>query len=301
MTLRTDWPEGVARKVDIASVPFFPQTENQCGPAAMATVLLHSGVAVTPEPLERQIYLPARQGSLQVEMLAAPRRFGRVGYLLAPRYADVLREIAAGNPVVMLQDVGEFFTQWHYAVLTGFNYERGDLYLHSGTKPRLVMPFTAFERSWIKSGYWAMVVTAPDRIPATATEPGWINAMVALERAGNRDATIAGYQAALQRWPDNLPAAIGLANQHHQRGALLEAALVLRTVLRRHPQSTVAMNNLAQTLSDQGRNGEAMLQVEEALKLRGPFESEVLATRQLILGRMAQQTSGNRHDSALRP
>lgn len=293
MTLRSDWPEGVPRQREIAAVPFFPQTENQCGPAAMATVLAHGGVAVTPEPLERQIYLPARQGSLQVEMLAAPRRWGRVGYLLAPRYADVLREVAAGNPVILLQDVGEFFTQWHYAVLTGFDYERGDLYLRSGTDARLVMPFTAFERSWMKSGYWAMVVTAPDRIPATATEPGWINAMVALERAGNREASIAGYEAALQRWPDNLPAAIGLANQHHQRGALLEAALVLRRALQRHPQSTVAMNNLAQTLSDQGRNAEAMLQIDEALKLRGPFESEVLATRQLILGRMARQTSGN--------
>ena len=181
MTLRSDWPEGVPRRSEMASVPFFPQLENQCGPAAMATVLSHTGVAVSLEPLERQIYLPARQGSLQVEMLAAPRRWGRVGYLLAPRYADVLREVAAGNPVILLQDVGEFFTQWHYAVLAGFDYERGDLYLRSGTDPRLVMPFTAFERSWMKSGYWAMVVTAPDHIPATATEPGWINAVVGLE------------------------------------------------------------------------------------------------------------------------
>ena len=292
MTLRSDWPAGVPRQAEVASVPFFPQTENQCGPAAMATVLVHTGVAVTPEPLERQIYLPARQGSLQVEMLAAPRRWGRVGYLLAPRYADVLREVAAGNPVILLQDVGEFWTQWHYAVLTGFDYERGDLYLRSGTDARLVMPFTAFERSWMKSGYWAMVVVPPDRIPATATEPGWINAMVGLERGNNREASIAGYEAALARWPDNLPAAIGLANQHHERGALMEAALVLRRAVKRHPQSTVAMNNLAQTLSDQGRNGEALMQVEEALKLHGPFESEVLATRQLIMSRIASKTSG---------
>ncbi|MBC7468103.1 MAG: PA2778 family cysteine peptidase [Ramlibacter sp.] len=293
MSLRTGWPESVPLRTEIASVPFFPQLENQCGPAAMATVLSHTGIAVTPEPLERQIYLPARQGSLQVEMLAAPRRWGRVGYLLAPRYADVLREVAAGNPVVMLQDVGEFFTQWHYAVLVGFDYDRGDLYLRSGTDQRLVMPFTAFERSWIKSHYWAMVVTPPERIPVTATETGWIDAMVGLERSGNREATIAGYAAALERWPDNLPAAIGLANQHHQRGALLEAALVLRQALHRHPQSTVAMNNLAQTLSDQGRNGEALLQIDEALQSHGPFESEVLATRQLILSRIARQTSGN--------
>ncbi|MDB5945639.1 MAG: bacteriocin-processing peptidase family protein [Ramlibacter sp.] len=301
MSLRTSWPEGMPRQVEISQVPFFPQTENQCGPAAMATVLGHTGLSVTPDKLTDQLYLPARQGSLQVEMLAAPRRWGRVGYLLAPRYADVLREVAAGNPVIVLQDVGEFFTQWHYAVLAGFDYDKGDLYLRSGTEQRLVLPFTFFERTWLKSGYWAMVVTPPDRIPVTATEPGWINAMVALERTGNREATIAGYQAAVQRWPDNLPAAIGLANQHHQRGALIEAAQVLRKALQRHPQSTVAMNNLAQTLSDEGQNSEALQQVDAALKLHGPFESEVLATRQLILSRLAQQTSGNRAAQRSRP
>ena len=301
MSLRTAWPEDTPRRVEIANVPFFPQTENQCGPAAMATVLGHTGLAVTPEKLTDQLYLPARQGSLQVEMLAAPRRWGRVGYLLAPRYADVLREVAAGNPVIVLQDVGEFFTQWHYAVLAGFDYDKGDLYLRSGTEQRLVLPFTFFERTWIKSGYWAMVVTPPDKIPVTATEPGWINAMVAIERTGDREAAIAGYRAAVQRWPDNLPAAIGLANQYHQRGALNEGVQVLRTALQRHPDSTVAMNNLAQTLSDQGRYGEALQQIDAAIKLHGPFESEVLATRQLILGRMAQQTSGNRAPQRPRP
>ncbi|MEO6624991.1 MAG: tetratricopeptide repeat protein, partial [Burkholderiaceae bacterium] len=96
-------------------------------------------------------------------------------------------------------------------------------------------------------------------------------------------------RAALDRWPGNLPAAIGLANQHHQRGAVLEAALILRQALKRHPESTVVMNNLAQTLSDQGRNGEALLQIDQALALHGPYESEVIATRQLILERMGRQ------------
>ena len=77
--------------------------------------------------------------------------------------------------------------------------------------------------------------------------------------------------------------------------------MVLRRALKRHPQSTVAMNNLAQTLSDQGRNGEALLQVDAALKLQGPFESEVLSTRQLILGRIAQQTASSRGMRKTRP
>jgi hypothetical protein len=35
-----------------------------------------------------QVYLPARKGSLQVEMLAAARRHGLVSYQLAPSKVD---------------------------------------------------------------------------------------------------------------------------------------------------------------------------------------------------------------------
>jgi hypothetical protein len=38
---------------------------------------------------------------------------------------------------------------------------------------------------------------------------------------------------------------------------LAEAVTVLRTALQKHPQSVIVMNNLAQALSDQGRNAEA--------------------------------------------
>ena len=169
VALRTGWPAGVPQTVELAGVPFFPQDDYQCGPAALATLLAHTGVAVTPETLVPEVYLPARRGSLQVEMLAAARRHGRVSYVLAPRYADLLREVAAGNPVVVLQDVGMLASEWHYAVVNGFDYPSGTVYLRSGTRPREEMSFTALERSWIQSGYWAMVAMPPGRIPATAT------------------------------------------------------------------------------------------------------------------------------------
>jgi hypothetical protein len=294
MTLRTAWPQGVPQQVELSQVPFFPQEEYQCGPAALATVLSHSGVRVAPEALVDQVYLPARKGSLQVEMLATPRRYGRVSYLLAPRYADLLREVAAGNPVVVLQDVGPMFTQWHYAVVNGFDYPSGTLYLRSGTKPRQEMPFTAFEREWMKSGYWAMVVAPPDRIPVTATEEGWVAAVLATARAGDGEVATAAYAAALKRWPDNLPAAIGLANQLHGRGQLAEAVAVLRRTLQRHPQSAIVMNNLAQTLSDQGNHTEALAQIDKVSDPQNPFAAEVRSTRQLILQRIGQRKAGNR-------
>jgi hypothetical protein len=292
--LRTGWPEGVAQTIELTAVPFFPQVDYQCGPAALATLLSYSGVKITPEPLVSEVYLPSRQGSLQIEMLAAPRRYGRVSYQLAPRYADLLREVAAGNPVIVLQDVGLMFTQWHYAVINGFDYPSGTLYLRSGTKARQEMPFTAFEREWMKSGYWAMVVTPPDRIPVTATEQGWMAAVLAMARAGDSDAATLAYAAALKRWPDNLPAAIGLANQHHARGAFAEAVAVLRTAQQKHPQSVIVINNLAQALSDQGRHSEALAQIEKASDPQSPFAAEVRSTRQMIMQRIAQQKTGNR-------
>jgi hypothetical protein len=292
--LRTGWPEGVAQTVELTAVPFFPQVEYQCGPAALATVLSYSGVKITPEPLVSQVYLPSRQGSLQIEMLAAPRRYGRVSLQLAPRYADLLREVAAGNPVIVLQDVGPMFTQWHYAVVNGFDYPSGTLYLRSGTKARQEMPFTAFEREWMKSSYWAMVVTPPDRIPVTATEQGWMSAVLAMAGAGDNDAAIKAYAAALKRWPENLPAAIGLANQHHARGAFAQAVTVLRAAQQKHPQSVIVINNLAQALSDQGRHAEALAQIEKAADPQSPFAAEVRSTRQLIMQRIAQQKAGNR-------
>lgn len=286
--LRTGWPEGVPHRIELGSVPFFPQLDYQCGPAALATVLSHAQVPVTAEALVDEVWLPSRKGSLQVEMLAAPRKHGRVSMRLAPSYADLLREVAAGNPVIVLQDVGAVFTQWHYAVVNGFDYGSGTIYLRSGTEPRKEMSFTAFERSWLKGAYWAMVVVPPDRIPATATEARWTESVLAFARTADASAARTAYAAALRRWPESLPAAIGLANHLHAMRAYGDAAEVLRAALQRHPGSVIAMNNLAQTLSDQGRQREALAQIDAAMDPQSPFASEVRATRQMILERMAR-------------
>lgn len=289
--LRTDWPAGVPRQVELAQVPFHPQDEYQCGPAALATAMNFSGARVTPEALVSEVWLPSRKGSLQVEMLATPRRHGLVSYRIEPRYADLLREVAAGNPVVVLQDVGMLLPEWHYAVVNGFDYETGTVYLRSGLQMRQQMPFSYFERTWLAGNYWAMVVQPPGKVAATATEERWLDALLGLARAGKVDAAVDGYRAALARWPDSLPAAVGLANHLHARGSLDEAAGVLRTALQKNPQSIIVLNNLAQTLSDQGRNREALALIEKANDPQSPFASEVRATRQLIEERLKTRGS----------
>jgi tetratricopeptide (TPR) repeat protein len=285
--LRESLPHGLPERVELVEVPFFPQAEYQCGPAALATTLASFGVKVTPEDLVSQVYLPDRKGSLQVEMLAAARRRGMVSYQLAPRLEDVLREIAAGTPVILLQNLG-FADGWHYAVAIGYDYERGEMMLRSGEKQREVLPFTVNELVWKRSGYWAMVAVPPDRIPATAEELRWLGAIAALERTGNAAAARTAYARFLERWPGNVNAAIGLANAHHALGALADAERVLRQAALREPNSVIILNNLAQTLSDQGRHDEALPLIERAAAQGGPFSAAVAETRATIRKRLGK-------------
>lgn len=288
MALRDAWPAGVAVRSELGEAPFFPQQDYQCGPAALATVLVHAGAQVSPEELVGLVYIPARQGSLQAEMLAAPRRYSRVSYQIAPRFDALLREVAAGNPVVVLQDTGAGpVTNWHYAVVVGFDYPAGELYLRSGETRRLAMPFTVFEYTWKKSDYWAMVTMPPGRMPATATETAYPAAIAAMERVGESPAVIMAYSAFLERWPANVAASIGLANQYYALGQLNAAETVLHQAAARHPESVPVLNNLAHTLSDLGRNQEALALIERALRSdQGPFAASARETQTLILQRM---------------
>jgi hypothetical protein len=273
-------------RVELTQVPFFPQSEYQCGPAALATVLAAAGVKVTPEDLVPEVYLPERKGSLQIEMLAAARRHGMVSYQLAPRFADLLREVAAGNPVIVLQNLG-FSDGWHYAVAVGYDYDWGKLYLRSGETERRVMSFFVHEFTWMRGGYWAMVALPPDRIPASADEERWLSAVAAVERIDPRTARVA-YTTFLRRWPENVNAAVGLANTYHAVGELKQAEAVLRDAARRHPDSVIVLNNLAQTLSDQGRDAEALPVIDRAVALGGPFAASVEDTRRSIQKKLKQ-------------
>ncbi len=288
--LRTRWPGDLAQRVELDSVPFFPQKDYQCGPASLATAMAYSGASVEPDDLVSKVYLPNRGGSLQVEMLAAPRSYGLVTWRLAPRFDDLLREVQAGTPVIAMQDYGLWpISYWHYAVVVGFDRDTGKAVLRSGEKRRLEIPFAALEYTWKESSYWAMVAVPPDRVPVTATESSWLQAVMAMERVADRTATRKAYGALLHRWPESLNGAIALSNIDYAQGDLQAAEKVLRDAVKHHPKSDVALNNLAQVLADQNRNDEALSLVDEAVALGGPFASTAEQTRAQIRKKMAAQ------------
>lgn len=257
--------------IELDHVAFFPQEEFQCGPAALATALTWAGVGVSPAALAPEVYLPARRGSLRLELLANARRRGAVPYVIEPKLETLLAEVSAGHPVIVFQNLAlAWYPKWHYAVVVGFDLARDEIVLRSGLERRHVVPLAVFERTWRRSDYWAMLVMPPDRLPRTAKETPYLQAVVALERLQQWRAAATAYRAALARWPNSLGAQLGLGNSHYALGELEEAEAAYRVAVTAHPDSGVALNNLAQTLSDQDRWNEAEATIQRALALGGP-------------------------------
>jgi hypothetical protein len=280
--LLAERPAGLSARHEIADVPFYPQEMYQCGPAALATVLTHQGLVVTPESIAAAVYLPGREGSLQAEILSGARREGRIAYVLAPRLEDVLREVAAGTPVVVLQNLTfSFAPLWHYAVVVGYDLTREEIVLRSGTTQRLVMSLSVFERTWARSGYWAMVAMPPERLPVTAVEERYVGAAAATERASPAAARRA-YATALEHWPRNAVALLGAGNAAYALKDIAGAEQAYRHATVARPNSADAWNNLAQALLELGRNEEAQAAVAEALELGGPRSATYRATLNAI-------------------
>jgi len=262
--------EALPRQVLLAGVPFFAQTDYECGPASLAMALAAAGRSRTPESLTPAVYLPARRGTLQAEMLALPRREGLLAVRLPGELTALLRAVAEGHPVVVFQNLGLAVTPvWHYAVLIGYDLAADRLILHSGTEASMPMSLDTFERTWARGGYWAMVVTPPQRIPVAATQRDALHAAVALERS-DRAAALAAYEVLRARAPEDRLTLFALANALLAAGRAQPAAATYRELLRLHPDFADGWNNLANALADLGELPAAREAAQRALAIGGP-------------------------------
>jgi hypothetical protein len=258
-----------AAPIELVAVPFFPQTEFQCGPAALATVLAHAGAAVNAETLVPEVYIEGLKGSLQPELLGATRRHGFIPYVLTPDPGALLAELESGRPVLVLQNLGvPRVPVWHYAVVVGTDGE--SMILRSGAEERRRERTSRFLRSWQRGENWAFVAVAPGELPASATAPSYVRALAGAEPLLSATATGAAYAAALGRWPSDELVLFAAAGHELATQDLDGATALYRRVLASNPAHAAARNNLANALEARGCHGEALIEARTALAAVAP-------------------------------
>lgn len=287
--------QALPRQHELVSTPFYPQTQFHCGPAALATALNAVDVKVTPDQLAPEVYIPSRKGSLQIEMLTAARRHGTLAVKIDPKLDAILEEIAAGNVVVVMQNLGlSWYPAWHYAVVVGYDLDKELIWLRSGTYKRFEMTLNTFERTWARSDHWAFVALKPGDLPASTGVAAVSSALTAFEKTADAHSANVAYLAAARRWPDNLVLLIGVGTTAFASGDLPGAASAFRQAIATHPDSAVAYNNLANVLLAQNQLAEAKLAAEKAMQLSGK-DSGLQSYIQSTLDEILAQEAKNRH------
>ena len=242
-------PAELPERVELTATPFHPQTEHQCGPAALATVLGAAGRNTDPAALATEVYLPGRQGSLQPELAAAARARGLLAYETGPSLSELLAQVAAGRPVLVLQQLGAGpWPYWHYAVVIGYDTASGTVLLRSGTDRRQAQRASLFAATWDRGGNWGLVLLEPGTMPAQPDPVRYMSAAAALEAAGNPAAANAAYAAAARLWPKAPLPRLGLGNLAAAAGDWAEAERWYRAVLADDPTQAAALNNRAEAL-----------------------------------------------------
>ncbi|HEX4918836.1 MAG TPA: PA2778 family cysteine peptidase [Limnobacter sp.] len=270
---------------ELVNVPFFAQEDYFCGPASLAMVLNHQGANTQPQTLADLVYLPGRQGSLQLEMLAAPRQLGYLAYTLEPNLPALFSALDAGHPSVVLLNLSlQIAPQWHYAVVVGFQPSTNSMILRSGPKEREEIPLATFLKLWERSKNWGFVVLKPEAIPPTFTNAqGYLNAAVALERSHVDKATEA-YRQGTKAWPTEPWFHFGLGNIAYGKAEYGEAEQHYRKAVGVYPDMADAWNNLAEALIKLDRKAEARAAINKAIALGGPRLAAYQETASKIKG-----------------
>ena len=278
--------QDLAKPVELVAVPFFPQDQYQCGPAALAAMLNTAGVSVAPADLTPKIYIPEKRGSLQVEIQAAIRRYGRLPYPVEPELEAILMQVVSGKPVLVLQNLGlSWIPQWHYAVVIGFDLKKKKLILRSGTIKRYLVDIRTFEHTWRRAGRWAYVVLRPGEVPEGARDMKYFRAVADSESGLDFQSLKAAYEAGIRRWPGNRLLVMGLGNLYYRAGQYQQAGHWYTNVIAGYPDYAPAHNNLAQVLMEQGEYQEALYHVEKAIALGGSHREIYENTRDEIISR----------------
>lgn len=272
-------------EVQVPAVPFFPQDDYQCGPAALATVLGSAGVSVQPQALVSEVWLPERKGSLAMELVAAARARDRLVYPINSP-ASLMATLEAGHPVLVLQNIAfSFYPRWHFAVATGYRRTGATVILNTDTREAVPMNWNRFVRTWQRADQQGWVVLPVGELPPHTRPVVLVQALE--ELAGTAGPAVAGpyWQAAAQRYPQDYLVQFALGNHLWARQQPEAALAAWHTATALRPHAFAAWNNLALA--------QAAVGCDTTSALRGARRSEHTAEALATLERLLATTTAD--------
>jgi ABC-type bacteriocin/lantibiotic exporter with double-glycine peptidase domain len=129
-------------------VPFIPQTKvNDCGPAALASVLAFHGRDASIHEVTEAVFTPVLERTLLPDMENHARRLG-FSTSSGRGDLDMLRaRLDSGTPVILMLEMGgRMFSQGHYVVVFGHDPE--GFLMHVGTRADMFLPDHELLERW---------------------------------------------------------------------------------------------------------------------------------------------------------
>lgn len=264
-------------QTELIQVPFYAQTEYQCGPATLAMVLNYQGVDASLEQLIPQVFLPGREGSVQPEMLATVRRYEQLAFPIRGTMDALLSHLEADDPVVVMQNLAlPAFPMWHYAVAIGYDLPNETLILRSGEIERHTMSFSRFDATWARTGRWGFVVSEPGKLPEGVSARNALEAISAFEEQHGSLASLSSWQAFTERYPTNSIGQFALGNALYAAEQPDAALRAFESATQLDPAMGAAWLNVALVRLQQEDTTSAHEALSQAAALEGEWQTRAI-------------------------
>lgn len=143
--------------VILEDVPFFRQTGNGCGSAALASVYQYYGVGQSPETISSRVYDEKSKGSLNLKMLLDAREQGLNAVLYSGSFEDVRASVDQGNPLIIMHSSG--FSSYHYMVVGYEGKNVSTIIVHDGASAFARYESAKIRKSWEETGFCAISIS----------------------------------------------------------------------------------------------------------------------------------------------
>ena len=143
----------------VKQVPFYPQTQYQCGPASLATVLNYWGRHVTPEQIAQEIYRPGMKGTLSLDLWQYAKTQGLQASVRQGSWEFLETQVSRERPIIAFLNLG--FRQvplGHFLVVVGVDPDNKSVIAYSGVEKNQRIPFDRFKKAWEKTNYWSLLI-----------------------------------------------------------------------------------------------------------------------------------------------